>query len=260
MRTTLLMNAKGGVGKTTTAVNMAAELAARGKRVCVIDADPQCNATDFLLPPTEAATNCQTLYDVLTGEATYYPEFTWETRIKDVHLVMGDDKLSLADLAALQKGGVRLRAIRDLAEAIAEDDAYHVILIDCPPGFTAATTAALAAAGDIVIPMKLDAFSIRGEENLVRQINGMREFNPRLRVAGVLVTMNDPNTVVSKQGLELLRQSAIPVFDATISRATAVDKATFTKTPLRLLPEAAKVAKQYSSFVDEYLRGGAGRG
>lgn len=259
MRTTLLMNAKGGVGKTTTAINLAAELAARGKRVCVIDADPQCNATDFLLPVADAD-DTQTLYDVLTGRATYYTELTWDTRIKGVSLVPGDERLSLADLAALQHNGVYLRAVRDLVEAMAEDDAFDFVLIDCPPGFTAATTASLAAADDVVIPMKLDAFSLKGEESLVRQINGVREFNPRLRIAGVLVTMADARTKVGRQGAELLRESAIPVFDSMIPRSTAADQSTFFHLPLCQLRGAEVLAAQYAAFVDEYLRGGAGRG
>lgn len=258
MRTTLLMNAKGGVGKTTTAINMAAELATRGKRVCVIDADPQCNATDFLLPPVAGEDRSDTLYDVLTGAANYYPDFVWNTRFDRISLVQGDEQLSLADLAALQKGGVRLRAVRDLIEALAEDDAFDYVLIDCPPGFTAATTASLAAADDVVIPMKLDAFSLKGEQSLVRQINGMREFNPRLRIAGVLVTMADARTKVGRQGAELLRESAIPVFDSMIARSTVADQSTFYRLPLCQLYGAEVLAAQYEAFVDEYLRGGAG--
>lgn len=259
MRTTLLMNAKGGVGKTTTAINLAAELAARGKRVCVIDADPQCNATDFLLPVGDAD-DTQTLYDVLTGTATYYTELTWKTKINGVSLLPSDERLSLADLAALQHNGVYLRAVRDLVEAMAEDDAFDYVLIDCPPGFTAATTASLAAADDVVIPMKLDAFSIRGEESLTRQINGVREFNPRLRIAGVLVTMAEPRTKVGKQGVELLRESAIPVFNTMIPRSTLVDQSTFFHMPLRNMRGGLVLAMAYSDFVDEYLKGGARRG
>lgn len=259
MRTTLLMNAKGGVGKTTTAINMAAELAARGKRVCVIDADPQCNSTDFLLPVADAD-GTQTLYDVLTGTATYYTELTWDTKIKGVSLLPSDERLSLADLAALQHNGVYLRAVRDLVEAMAEDDAFDFVLIDCPPGFTAATTASLAAADDVVIPMKLDAFSIRGEESLTRQINGVREFNPRLRIAGVLVTMAEPRTKVGRQGVELLQESAIPIFSPLIPRSTLVDQSTFFHKPLRDMRGAEVLAAQYAAFVDEYLKGGARRG
>lgn len=261
MRTTLLMNAKGGVGKTTTAINMAAELAARGKRVCVIDADPQCNATDFLLLEIAAVAvdGAQTLYDVLIGTTNYYPEFTWGTRIKGVSLVPGDERLSLADLAALQHNGVYLRAVRDLVEAMAEDDAFDYVLIDCPPGFTAATTASLAAADDVVIPMKLDAFSLKGEESLTRQINGVREFNPRLRIAGVLVTMAEPRTKVGRQGVELLQESAIPIFSPLIPRSTLVDQSTFFHKPLRDMRGAEVLAAQYAAFVDEYLKGGAKR-
>lgn len=259
MRTTVIFNCKGGVGKTITAVNMAAELAARGSRVCVIDADPQCNATEFLLPTT--TTEYATLTELLRGESDpNYENNLQPTRIENVRLYPASEELSLVDLAALQKGGVRMAAIRDFVTTLAEDDAFDYVLIDCPPGFTAATVAALAAADDALIPMKLDAFSIRGEESLVRQISGMREFNPRLRVAGVLVTMFDANTLVGRDGLRMLRESAIPVFDATISRATAVDQSTFVKTPLRLLPQARKVAKEYGRFIDEYLTGGVKNG
>lgn len=256
MRTTAIFNAKGGVGKTTTAVNLAAELAARGKRVCVVDADPQCNATDFLRPAGDTEGE-YTLYDVLTGECDYAPDVTYPSRLEGIRVIPADENLALADLAALQKGGVRLTAIRDLVEAIAEDDVADFVLIDCPPGFTAATVSALAAADDVVIPMKLDAFSVKGERALVRQIDGMREFNPRLRVAGVLVTMDDPRTTVSKQGVELLSQSAIPVFNTRIHRSEAVNKSTFLYTPLRELPSAEKAANDYAAFCEEYLKGGA---
>lgn len=259
MRTTVIFNCKGGVGKTITAVNMAAELAARGSRVCVIDADPQCNATEFLLPTN--ITEYATLTELLRGENDpNYENNLQPTRLERVALYPASEELSLVDLAALQKGGVRMAAVRDFTATLAEDDAFDYVLIDCPPGFTAATVAALAAADDVVIPMKLDAFSVRGEESLVRQIKGIREFNPCLRVAGVLVTMFDANTLVGRDGLHMLRESEIPVFDATISRATAVDQSTFVKTPLRLLPQARKVAKEYSRFIDKYMTGGAKNG
>ena len=260
MRTTLLMNAKGGVGKTTTAINMAAELASRGKRVCVIDADPQCNATDFLHSENAPQDDDKpTLYDALTGAAACYQNLLRETRLKGVSMIASDERLFLADLAALRHNGARMRAIRDMTEAMAEDDTFDYVLVDCPPGFTAASTSALAAADDVVIPMRLDAFSLKGEEFLVRQVDAMREFNRRLRIAGVLVTMVKLRTIICRNGMGLLRQSAIPVFDAFIEDSIVADASTYYGMPFRYMPRAVKLAAQYGEFVDEYLKGGARR-
>lgn len=254
MRITAIFNCKGGVGKTTTTVNLAAELVAAGGRVCVIDADPQANSTDFLLHPlTEPET---TIYDLMTGAAD--PESVnaaVKTRLEGVTLIPGDERLYLADLRLFSGKELRSGAIGEICESMRLYDDYSHILIDCPPGFTAATVSALAAADDIVIPLKLDAFSLRGEELLARQVNDIRGFNPRLRIAGVLVTMDDKRTTVSRDGVAMLRESAIPVYHTTIRRSTVVDQATFVKTPLRDMPQASKVAEDYKDFCAEYTGG-----
>ena len=190
----------------------------------------------------------------------YYGE--WLLRAaRNVWLVPGSMDLILADVHALQQKDIKLTAIRELAEVLAEDDEADVMLIDSPPSFTAATTAALAAADDVIIPIKLDAFSLSGVGELLRQIAGMHEINPRLRVAGALVTMYD-GTTVAKETMDALIESAIPIFGTSIKRSTAVDRSTFERKPLRELPGtyARMLAEQYAAVVDEYLRGGAGNG
>lgn len=258
MRTTVVFNAKGGVGKTVTTINMAAELAARGKRVVVVDADPQGNLTQFF----GAEQDCGTLYEVLTGTGEpYYGDNLQDTQIDGVQILPASMDLILADVRAIKEQSIRLTALHDLAVCMAEDDAADVMLIDSPPSFTAATTAALAAADDVIIPIKLDAFSLAGVGELLRQIAGMHEINPRLRVAGALVTMYD-GTTVAKETMDALIESAIPIFGASIKRSTAVDRSTFERKPLRELPGtyARLLAEQYAAVVDEYLRGGAGNG
>lgn len=255
MKTTTIMNCKGGVGKTVTAINMAATLAARGKRVVLIDADPQCNLTHFYL--TDAEREYTTLYDVLTGNhEPYYGDWMLDAA-ENIRIVPASMDLVMADVHALQGKEIKLTAIRELAEVIAEDDAADYLIIDSPPSFTAATTAALAASDDVIIPMKLDAFSLAGVGELLRQIAAMRDVNPRLRVAGVLVTQYD-GTTVAKETMAALAESSIPIFGTSIKRSTAVDRSTFERKPLRELPGtyAKLLAEQYAAVVEEYLRRG----
>lgn len=259
MRTTIIMNAKGGVGKTVTTINMAAELAARGKRVVCIDADPQCNLTRFFgVNMDRSITLCEVL--ALKGDPFYETIFQ-TTRLENVRVLPGSIDLILLDVRALKEGIINMGAIRDLVTWVAEDDVSDYVLIDSPPSFTAATTAGLAAADDVILPIKLDSFSVSGVEEMLRQISAMREINPKLKVAGVLITQYD-GTTVAKETADALRESAVPVFGATIRRTTAVDRSTFDRRPLREEKGSyAKLAAQeYSDVVDEYLKGGAQHG
>lgn len=257
MRTTAVFNFKGGTGKTVTVINVAAELAARDKRIVVVDADPQGNLSQFFGASSEQSA---TLYDVLLqGAPSYLPGLLHDTQIKGVQIIPSSMDLVLADVRAIREGAVRLTALRELAVGLAEEDAADVVLIDCPPSFTAATTTALAAADDVIIPIRLDAFSLAGVSELLRQVQGMREINPRLRISGALVTQYD-GTTVSKETADALRESAIPVFGSFITRSTAVPRSTFEHRPLRELTGsyARLLAEQYAAVVDEYLKGGAG--
>lgn len=264
MKTTVIFNAKGGVGKTITTINMAAELAAQGYRVLAVDADPQMNLTRFFGAgkPADADGPYATIYDVLEqGAPSYLPNLLRPTQFDGVACIPANMDLVLADVRALHERKLDLMAIRHLATMITEDDAADFMLIDTPPSFTAATTAALAAADDVIIPIKLDAFSLSGVEELLRQITGMREINPALRIAGVLVTQYD-GTTVARETADALRESAIPVFGTPITRSTAVDRSTFVRRALRDLPGtyAKLLSEQYAEVVDEYLKGGKSNG
>lgn len=260
MRTTIIMNAKGGVGKTVTTINMAAELAARGKRVVCIDADPQCNLSSFF----GGNLNGLTLYEVLTRtDGPRYDGLFQITQLENVWILPGSMDLILADVRALKTRDIQLAAICDLVLDMAADDLCDYVLIDSPPNFSAAVTAGLAAADDAIVPIKLDSFSIAGVEEMMRQIQGMREINPKLKVAGVLVTQYD-GTTVARETAELLRESAVPVFGPVIRRTTAVDRSTFDRLPLREEKGAyaARAAEEYAGVVTEYLymEGGAQHG
>ena len=260
MRTTAIFNLKGGVGKTVTTVNLAAELAARDKHIVVIDADAQHNATDFLIGCSDIAFMLS-LKDVLTGSLELEPRGAlYNTNLESVRLLPSDEDLALADLAAMQQGRMHADALQKLCSRLAEESCVDHVLIDCPPSFSAATVAALRAADDVIIPLKIDAFSVKGVATIMRQIREMQEINPRLRVDGVLLTMVDLRTKVSKEGIRLLDEAKIPRYEAYIRRSTLVDASTFFCTPLRVSVPRSQPAEDYARFAEEYLRGGAGNG
>ena len=253
MKTIAIMNFKGGVGKTVTTINMAAELANRGKRVVVIDADGQRNLSSFFGADTD---NGGTLYEVLTGEAEpYYGDSLQETQVERVKILPASMELIHADLSALKDGTINLMAVSELVATIAEDDAADYVLIDCPPSFSASTTAALAAADEVIIPLRLDAFSLAGMDELLYQIGEMRRVNPRLKVAGVLITMRH-RVNAEDEAEKALRKLPVPVFEHTIRRSVVVVKSTFVKKPMRKFALGCTVQCDYEEFVDEYLTNG----
>lgn len=259
MRTTAIFNLKGGVGKTVTTCNLAAELAARDKSVVVIDADPQCNATDFLTGSADEEFPW-TLTDLLNGnpvtvELAAAAHIPAKTTIDSVRLVPADEALALVDLAALRQRRVNGMAIRDICDALAEKDGADYVLIDCPPSFSAATVAALSAVDDVVIPLKIDAFAVKGVGVILRQIGEMLSVNPGLRVAGVLLTMVDMRTRVSREGRKLLEDSAVPVYKSCIRYATELINDTFFGFPARKVNPNGRAAQDYGAFCEEYMGG-----
>lgn len=257
MRTTVILNMKGGVAKTTTVVNMAAILARKhGKRVLVTDADSQCNTTEFFGgDPTES-----TLADALRTKADGVKiaiQGIQRTAFPNIDLLPGDPSLMDLDLTKVETNGVRPTVLRELAHYLQEEDAYDYCLVDCPPAFNAASAAALIAATDVIIPIKLDAFSLRGMACLLRQIANMRKINPKLRLAGLLPTMWYKSPDV-QQAEDTLRASKLPVFPH-IRRSDKVDNMTFAQQPLLITSPRSAAAVDYNRFVKKYLNGGSNK-
>ena len=139
MKTIAIVNLKGGVGKTVTAVNLAAILATEyDQRVLLIDADPQANATQSLLPPGEY----NTLAGLLMGDEPYYENLIYESGIRGLSVLPADDDLRNLDADLLEGRRPHMGAIRDLRDALAEDDACDVMVIDCPPALSMGLCAA----------------------------------------------------------------------------------------------------------------------
>ncbi len=263
MRTTAIFSYKGGTGKTTTAINLAAELAARGKRVIVIDADGQRNTSDFFDVDTEDAA---TLYELLTGSEPYYENLLnyrcdeFEGML-NVAVLPSSAKLATVELERTmgETTSLRLAAIRDLCEAVAEDDAADFVLIDCAPSFAPQTVAALIAADDVIVPVTPDIWSVSGLRDVEVSIQGARKSNHRLRIAGVLMTKVGASAT-ARDTEAGLRQSGYPVFATTIRQSSWPSRMSYEHRPLRVCAHWTAIAQDYKALCDEYLRGGAGNG
>lgn len=268
MRTISVINLKGGVGKTTTVINMAAILAGMDKTVLCIDADPQANLTQFygFRDPEKTVDNtlAQLLNRFEAWRSDYAEDYVHETPFSCIKLVPASIDLINADIAALKRGG-GVRSIQDFLDNLNEDawiengvpeeggSAFDFVLVDCPPSFTAASVAAIYASDDVIIPVEADLFSITGLTSLLAQINSVRRIQPRVRVAGALITKWH-NTPACIQGECALRASSVPIFTQTIRRSDKVTESIFERQALQTYSPQSAAGRDYRAFVDEYLR------
>lgn len=257
MRTIAIMNLKGGVGKTVTALALGAALSSAGKRVLLVDCDGQMSLTRFYFHDLDPD-NVTTVADVLQGTA----EAVWEDNVlpilgTNIQLLPGSSGLYALDAAAIQGLGFGLCKLRDFRDAVAEDDEVDYMIFDCPPGFTAASVSALMAAGEVVIPMLVDGFSMWGVHDLVEQVNGIRSANPVIKIAGVLITQWR-NCELVRQGEEMLRNLGLPVFRTVIRRTDKVPESTVVWQPIFDYSPRSAASQDYRLWVEEYLGEEAG--
>lgn len=256
MRTTVILNLKGGVAKTATAVNVAAILASDYKqRVLLIDADSQCNTTEFYGGDPAKGNLAELLRSGSQEDAAWGIQ---STRFTGVDLLAGDESLMDLDLTKVELQDVRATVLRDMVQLLDSMHLYDWVLVDCPPAFNAASAAALIAADEVIIPIKLDAFSLRGMANLMRQIANMRQINPKLRLGGLLPTMWYRSENIQRAE-ETLRASGLPVYPH-IRRTNKVDDMTFAQEPLLISSPKSAAGRDYRTFVRTLMEGGAVNG
>ena len=257
MKTVCIMNLKGGTGKTVTSINLAALLAARhSKRVLLIDADHQGNASSFF----HAELTGDTLLEVLLGASDpYWENVVQQTEYEGLDILPTDMSLAELDATPVPEAGQALRRLREFLDVLTEDAAYDYAVIDMPPAFSFAARAALLAADEVIVPIKLDAFSVAGMAELRKQVSSMSRINPRLTLVGVLVTMWR-NAEVIVQAERVLRDSNVPVFQSVIRRTDIVDESTFQREPLYLYSPHSAACVDYKRFAAEYLEGREQRG
>jgi chromosome partitioning protein len=242
-----ITNQKGGVGKTTTAVNLAASLAVAEQRVLLIDMDPQGNATSGVghAPRAEQPGT----YDVLVGRSAVR-DAARPTDLPFLTLLP-----SSADLAAVEIEFVDLedRATR-LKAAIEEvQDEYDFIILDCPPSLGLLTLNALAAAASVVVPMQCEYYALEGISHLMSTIERVRtSLNPTLHVHGVLLTMYDPRSNLANQVASELR-AHFHVYETVIPRNVRLAEAPSHGKPVILYDAGSKGSQGYLSLAREIL-------
>lgn len=219
MKTIAIMNLKGGVGKTTTTITLADMLSQFGEGVLVIDADPQGNATAFYGYGSEDVND---LSGILSGLCDCSEDFVLPTRFPRVYLVPGGMELAQCDIAAI-KGQGNVKTLADFIETAAEDYGLDYVLIDCPPGFTAASVSALYAADEVIIPTTPDINAISGMAAINQQISAVRE-NIRDIKTRVLITAKRP-TKEDNAVADELWESSLPVCETPIRWSAKVQGA-----------------------------------
>ena len=218
-----IANQKGGVGKTTTAVNVAACIAAAGYETLLVDVDPQGNATVGLGVPRDSDPDHPALYEVLSGEAAAC-DAVRRTSIERLSLLRSTPDLAGATMELPRMPGSERRLRAALSPLVAK---YAFILLDCPPSLGPLTVNALVAADRVIVPVQTEYFALEGLAGLLDTLSLIqRELNPRLTVAGMLLTMHDARTKLAQDVEREVRQHfPALVFDTVIPRNVRLGEA-----------------------------------
>ncbi|HCX32505.1 MAG TPA: chromosome partitioning protein [Rhodocyclaceae bacterium] len=241
-------NQKGGVGKTTTAVNLAASLAVLGHRVLLADLDPQGNATTGVgVPKTGAA---PTVYQLLLGEAGF-DEVRITTRF-GFDLLPANRELAGAEVELVGMEGRESRLKSVLAQAAPP---YDYVLFDCPPALNLLTLNGLVAARAVIIPMQCEYYALEGLSDLVATLRQVRaRLNPALEIEGLLRTMYDPRSTLAQQvSNDLERHFGARVYRTVIPRNVRLAEAPSYGTPAILFDRSAKGSHAYRALAREML-------
>lgn len=243
-------NQKGGVGKTTTSINLGASLAAVQRRVLLIDLDPQGNATMGSGVDKHALTTSS--YDVLMGECTL-AEAVMPVEHSKYILLPSNGDLTGAEVALLEELGRELRLRQALAVAL---DAYDYVLIDCPPSLSMLTVNALVAADAVIIPMQCEYYALEGLSALLNTIEKIHKIlNSRLKVAGLLRTMFDArNNLSSQVSQQLVEHFGDKVYSTVIPRNVRLAEAPSHGLPALHYDRNSSGAIAYLSLAREILR------
>ena len=249
-RVLAICNQKGGVGKTTSTINLGAALTEFGRRVLLVDFDPQGALSVGLGIPAHQLD--KTIYNALIGQTVDLRDVVLRTCVENMDLLPSNIDLSAAEVQLVSEVGREHALLRTLRPIVAE---YDFVLVDCQPSLGLLTVNALAAADGVLIPLECEFFSLRGVALLIDTIDKVRErLNPKLDITGILATMFDPRTLHSREVMaRVVEAFGETVFDTVINRTVRFPETTVAGEPITTWAPRSAGARAYRQLAREVI-------
>ena len=244
-----IANQKGGVGKTTTAINLAAALALRGRQTLLIDLDPQANSTMSFLDMRQVS---RSMYDVIVEPTGRIEDVIVQSPV--ANLSIAPSRIALAKLEARLVGELDAHfRLKDRIEAVR--DRFQAIVIDCPPTLGLLTVNALVAASHLLVPIQSSYFALEGTDDLLETIEKVRQrANPALQILGVVITMHDRRTSLARDIRDQIQQVfGAKVFRTTISKSVRLEESPAYKESIFTFAPDSTGASEYYSLCEEVI-------